>query len=151
MAVGVYTLPGSWGFVGFGWRLGISRKIFLQNLIMEDDAMIKEGRPPFSRPIELVDVDVAIDLLNELHRERLAYDEYSLLMDAVHLLMNKVDDLTRERDGAVEDLKSAVYDSCEFCKHDNDYADDDTCKRLSEMSHHDCWQWRGVREGGGLA
>jgi hypothetical protein len=61
-----------------------------------------------------------------------------------------IDRLKRERDQAVEDLRNLpklCMNNCAFCVHYNRGTGDDTCIKCGALGV-DCWEWRGVVDGG---
>ena len=71
-------------------------------------------------------------------------DDFGSAADLIESLSAQLDQVTRERDAAVEDLKYVgKIDGtfCEICKHQ---PEEDCEKRKFE--NMDCFEWRGVEE-----
>lgn len=72
-------------------------------------------------------------------------NEGAYCRNALHACNKKyIQQLERERDAAVEDLK--VYKFCTFCKHDKDNLDTNKSSPCFGCSSKSNWQWRGVQE-----
>lgn len=85
-------------------------------------------------------IEQARELLDELHTERLSYDEYCLLRNAL-------DSLEAERDAAVDDWREAAESSnsklvCAACVH-RKYNDDDDAMTYCGLNSACRPLWRG--------
>ena len=66
-------------------------------------------------------------------------------------LLAEIDCLQRERDVAVEDMTKIAIDhgGCMLCRHSTgDRMENDSCKNRRIEKPNDCWQWRGLEDGG---
>ena len=95
---------------------------------------------PRLHPTELIE-------LESLHASALAY---------INKLEQRLAQLERERDAAVEDLREADMVDCEHCKHYKVFGSEecqlecDECTADCPCKHcidNSCWTWRGVQEG----
>ena len=82
----------------------------------------------------------AIEILEALAQNgQSAIDTNKRLADKIRMLQAELDQLKRERDQAVEDLRQLVSECCLFCKHDED-------ETFNGCGTDNCWEWRGVQE-----
>lgn len=88
------------------------------------------------------------DEMLEVLRVKVQSDEPEFLKKRITEMAVIIEQLVRERDAAVKDLKEMErYAYCPVCKHHKLHYTDEPCKSCrSGLGFEDNWEWRGVQD-----